>query len=155
MIITIAAISSNGVIGIDNKLPWHLPADILRFKQLTTNNTVVMGRKTFESIGRPLPRRKNIILSRNSEWEHTGVTKIGNLSEIDKSDDEKIFIIGGSQIYNEYINISDVLEITLIDKEFEGDSFFPKIDKNIWIESKRESFKNDEFEYHYITYTKR
>ena len=126
MVTLIAACAKNRAIGKDNKLLWHLPSDLKRFKRLTTGKTVVMGRKTYESIGKPLPNRKNIILTNNKDLVIEGCEVINSISELNLMED--IVIIGGEQIYNLFIDYADVIELTLIDKEFEGDAFFPEID---------------------------
>jgi dihydrofolate reductase len=149
----IAAVSSNGVIGINNTLPWSLPKDLKRFKSLTTGHTIVMGRKTFESIGKPLPNRRNIVITRDTNWCHEGVEVLNNILEITQLT-EDVFIIGGSEIYKQSMGIADKLEITLIDKDFEGDTYFPEIEHLMWKEENRESFNNGEFDYHFITYKK-
>ena len=149
----IAAVSRNGVIGINNTLPWSLPKDLKRFKSLTTGNTVVMGRKTFESIGKPLPNRRNIVVTRDTEWKHEGVEVINDLYDIVKYDGS-IFIIGGSEIYKQSMGLAGELELTIIDKDFEGDTFFPEMEHLLWIETNRESFNNGEFDYHFINYKK-
>ena len=151
MITLIAACSSNRVIGKDNRLIWHIPGDLKRFKEITSGHTILMGRKTFESIGKPLPNRKNIVLTRDKDWKAEGVTTIIDIKDIK---DEDLFIIGGGEIYRMFIDISDKIELTLIDKEFEGDTYFPNIG-NEWIEQKRETLNCPEFTYHYITYTRK
>ena len=151
MITLIAASSSNRVIGKDNRLIWHIPGDLKRFKEITSGHTILMGRKTFESIGKPLPNRKNIVLTRDKDWKAEGVTTIIDIKDIK---DEDLFIIGGGEIYRMFIDISDKIERTLIDKEFEGDTYFPNIG-NEWIEQKRETLNCPEFTYHYITYARK
>ena len=136
----------------DNKLLWHLPSDLKRFKRLTTGKTVVMGRKTYESIGKPLPNRKNIILTNNKDLIIEGCETINSISELNLLED--IVIIGGEQIYNLFIDYADVIELTLIDKDFEGDAFFPEIDLTKFIKDVDEPMYSDEFNYNYITYKK-
>jgi dihydrofolate reductase len=152
MITLIAACSKNRVIGKDNKLLWYLPNDLKRFKKLTIGKTVVMGRKTFESIGKPLPNRKNIILSNNKDLLIEGCEIINSISDLNLIED--LVIIGGEQIYKLFIDIADIIELTLIDKEFEGDAFFPQIDSNQFVENVNEPMYGDEFNYNYITYKK-
>ena len=154
MITLIAAVSKNGVIGIDNKLPWTLPEDLKRFKKLTTGKVVLMGRKTFESIGKPLPNRTNVILSRDPLFRPDGVLVYSNIEEVLPIFYD-IIIIGGENIYKQFIDRADVIELTYIDKEFEGDSYLPKINEKLFFESNRESHKNDEFDYHFITYKRK
>ena len=121
----IAAMSLNRVIGAGNKIPWHLPEDLKWFKQLTTGNVVVMGRKTFESIGRPLPNRETIILSR-SQFTYPGVRTLSDLSQIDlEQETREVFICGGAQVYAQAMHLCSDLYMTLVKREVEGDAFFP------------------------------
>jgi len=121
----IAAMSLNRVIGDGNKIPWHLPEDFKWFKQLTTGNVVVMGRKTFESIGKPLPNRETIILSR-SQFSFPGVRTVADLREIDLANETReVFICGGAQIYAQALPLCSDLYLTLVKREVEGDAFFP------------------------------
>ena len=152
MITLIAACSKNRAIGKDNRLLWNLPSDLKRFKQFTTGKTIVMGRKTYDSIGRPLPNRRNIILSNDKNLKIEGCEVINSISELNLFDD--IFIIGGEQIYNLFIDYADVIELTLINKEFEGDTFFPEIDSKKFILDKEELINGEEFTYNYLTYKK-
>jgi len=157
MITLIVAVSKNGVIGNDNKLIWHLPEDLKRFKKLTTNNVVVMGRKTHESIGKALPNRLNVILSKDSKWYKPlgdGCVVCYSIEEVlERFKYRDIFIIGGGQIYKEFLPHADKIEMTLIDKEFKGDTYFPDLGSE-WIEFSRETNTNDEFKYHYIQLVK-
>lgn len=150
MLTILAACSKNRVIGIGNELPWRLPEDLKRFKSLTIGKNVLMGRKTYESIGKPLPNRTNIVLTRDKSFKPDGVLIYDNIENA-ASAFQDIVVIGGGEIYKQLIDISDKIELTLIDKHFEGDAFFPEID-NKWKEEKRESFENEKFKYHYITY---
>jgi dihydrofolate reductase len=121
----IAAMSLNRVIGAGNKIPWHLPEDFKWFKQLTTGNIIVMGRKTFESIGRPLPNRETVVLSR-SQFSFPGVRTISDLNELDLSNDSReVFICGGAQIYQQALPLCSDLYLTLVRREVVGDAFFP------------------------------
>ena len=154
MIIMIAACSSNKVIGKDNALLWKVPGDLKRFKEITTGHVVVMGRKTYESIGKPLPNRQNVIITRNPEYKVDGCEVISNASiaeVVDKYNKEDIYIIGGGEIYNQFLNIADVIELTFLHKEYEGDAYFPEIPNN-FIEVKREDLECKDFKYSYITY---
>jgi len=154
MITLIAACSKNRVIGKDNQLIWKVPGDLKRFKELTTGHPVLMGRKTFESIGRPLPNRTNIVITRDKNWKNEGCLVYNNWEEVlPIFEKENLFIIGGGEIYKTMIELADKIELTLIDKEFEGDTYFPEI-KGEWKEEKRETLNCPEFTYHYITYTK-
>lgn len=127
----IAAIGRNRELGKDNRLLWHIPEDLKRFKKLTANHVVIMGRKTFESIGRPLPNRTNIVVTRNSSFNPTGCIMVGSLKqalekakELEKNGE--IFIIGGASIYQQSMAIADRLYLTIIDQDFPiADVFFP------------------------------
>lgn len=127
MINMIVATSKNNQIGIDNKLPWHIPEDLKYFRQTTSGKTVLMGRKTFESIGRPLPNRKNIVLTRDMNFAPEGVSVVHNLEEALEicNSKEEIFIIGGGEIYSLFLPYADYLYITLVDKVINGDTDFP------------------------------
>ena len=130
----IVAMTKNRVIGKDNQMPWHLPADLALFRQNTTGKPVIMGRKTFESIGRPLPKRTNIVLSRQP-FEHDGVIWKDSLeSAVDfVRDSEEIMLIGGGQLFNEYLSKADRLYLTEIQTELDGDTFFPSINWDEWL----------------------
>lgn len=143
MVKIIAAISKNRVIGNNNSLIWNLPNDLKRFKQLTTGNPVVMGRKTYESIGRPLPNRRNIIITRNNDLMIENCEVVNSLAEALLLCNNNCFVIGGGEIYKQSISVADKLYITLVDENFEGDTLFPEIDKS-WIEVSREEFEPDE-----------
>lgn len=115
----------NRVIGAGNKIPWHLPEDFKWFKQLTTGNVIVMGRKTFESIGKPLPNRETIVLSR-SQFSHPGVRTVRDLGEINlATESREIFICGGAQIYELALHLCSDLYLTVVKREVDGDAFFP------------------------------
>lgn len=150
MIKIIVAMSKNRVIGDSNTLIWHLPEDLKRFKELTTGNTIVMGRKTYESIGKPLPNRRSIIITRDTEYSVDGCEVVNSLEEALLLSNSNCFIIGGGEIYRQSINIADRIYLTLIDKEFEGDTLFPEIKD--WVEVSKEDFCNDNFEYSFIEY---
>lgn len=137
MIILIAAVARNGVIGIDNRLPWHLPDDMKRFKQLTTGHPVVMGRSTFESLPGPLPGRTKVVLTRNADYAPAGVEVAGSLSEALKiaerhHNSTDIYVIGGSQVYALFLPHADKLELTVVDLEPLGDAWFPEWDPANW-----------------------
>lgn len=132
MITIIVAIGNNYVIGKEGWMPWNIPEDLRHFKEKTLNHTVVMGRKTFDAIGRPLPRRRNIVVTRDPRWHFDGVEVIDDfelfLQRNQKSDNE-IFIAGGAQIYQVALPYADKLIISHIDTEIDGDTFFPKWDR--------------------------
>lgn len=150
MITLIAACSKNRVIGKDNQLIWHLPEDLKRFKELTTGKTVLMGRKTFESIGRPLPKRTNIIVTSDKNYKAEGCVIYHDLSEALKHDKD-IMVIGGSQIYQQCLDIAHDIQLTVIDQEFEGDAFFPELGPNYEL-FKSESHQNENYKWQYNTY---
>jgi len=129
----IVAIGQNNEIGCNNKLPWNIPEDLKRFKELTLNHPVIMGRKTFESIGKPLSNRLNIVISNNDNFSSKGIIKMNSLTNALKYiHQEEVFIIGGAQIYEQSIYLADKLYITRIFDTFEADTYFPKIDLKYW-----------------------
>ena len=133
----IAAMDRNHLIGNKNRLPWHLPADFAHFKAVTMGKPVVMGRKTWESIGRPLPGRTNIVLSRNPEAHFEGAVCVGGFDEAMAvvPDAEEIMVIGGSTIYEMLLPIADRMYLTFVDAEFEGDAWFPEYKDTEWQQS--------------------
>ena len=162
MLSTIVAIANNNVIGKDNKLIWHLPEDLKRFKQITTGKNIIMGRKTFESLGRVLPNRKHIILCNDMEMDidNENVEILDDISKLDKyiNSDEENFVIGGATIYKLLMPYVNKLYITKINHDFEGDVYFPEIKEAEWKEiSKEKGLKNDEnhYDYEYITYVRK
>lgn len=150
MINIIVAMSKNRVIGDSNTLIWHLPEDLKRFRQLTTGNTIVMGRKTYESIGKPLPNRRSIIITRDPDYSVEGCEVVNSLEEALLLSNSDCFIIGGGEIYRQSIDIADRIYLTLINKEFEGDTSFPEIKD--WVEVSSENFVTDDFGYSFIEY---
>ena len=162
MLSTIVAIANNNVIGKDNKLIWHLPEDLKRFKQITTGKNIIMGRKTFESLGRVLPNRKHIILCNDMEMDidNENVEILDDISKLDKyiNSGEENFVIGGATIYKLLMPYVNKLYITKINHDFEGDVYFPEIKEKEWKEiSKEKGLKNDEnpYDYEYITYVRK
>jgi dihydrofolate reductase len=157
----IVAKAENNIIGNENQLIWHLPNDLKRFKALTTGHPILMGRKTFESIGRPLPNRTNIVITRNSDWSQEGIQTASSLEkaiEIASKIDPKIFVIGGGNIYQQSLELADILEVTEVHQDFEGDTKFPEIDENTWKETFREKHPIDEkhsIEYSFVTYERK
>jgi dihydrofolate reductase len=130
------AADENNVIGKDNRLPWHLPNDLKYFKNLTWGMPILMGRKTFESIGKPLPGRKNIVITRSQDWQKDGVEVVHSTEEAvaiaQESDIKEIFIIGGAEIFNSILPQANRVYLTRIHHQFEGDVFFPELNKNEW-----------------------
>ena len=162
MLSIIVAKSRNNIIGKNNELIWHLPADLKRFKELTTGHNIIMGRKTFESLGRVLPNRKHIILCNDMEMDidNENVEILDDISKLDKyiNSDEENFVIGGATIYKLLMPYVNKLYITKINQDFEGDVYFPEIKEAEWKEiSKEKGLKNDEnpYDYEYITYVRK
>ena len=154
MIKIIVATSRNRVIGNDNTLIWHLPADLKNFKRLTTGSAIIMGRKTYESIGKPLPNRRNIIITRDENYKVDNCEIVNSLEESLLLCNSDCFIIGGGEIYKQVLPIADEIYLTLIDEVFEGDTYFPEIGDD-WFESERQDFEPDEknkYKYSFIKY---
>ncbi|TQK62491.1 dihydrofolate reductase [Brevibacillus sp. AG162] len=142
MISLIVAYARNQVIGKDGDMPWHLPADLKNVKELTTGKTIVMGRKTFESIGKPLPNRKNVVLTRSQDFHPEGVDVVHTKEEVLAMGD--VIIFGGSEIYRQFLDVVDRLYITEIDLETEGDTFFPAWDRDAYtLVDKREGIVDE------------
>ena len=156
----IAAVSINNVIGNNNKLIWKLSNDLKRFKNLTTNHSVIMGRKTFESLPNPLPDRNNIVITRDTNYSKPNIQVCSSIEDainLTKTDTQP-FIIGGGEIYSQTINIVDKIELTRVHKEFDGDAYFPEIPLDIFELINEENYNSDlenEFDYSYLTYKKR
>ncbi|MFD1425414.1 dihydrofolate reductase [Kroppenstedtia sanguinis] len=152
MIRLIVAYANHRVIGRNGQMPWHLPNDLKHFKETTTGHTVVMGRKTYESIGKPLPRRRNVILTENPHFRApAGVEVIHHPQEVTQLGD--LFIIGGAQLYEQFLPLADRLYITQIDLETEGDTFFPKWDpKEFRIIEQREGVVDQQNPYPHTFY---
>jgi dihydrofolate reductase len=147
VIAIIVAMSENRVIGKNNQLPWHLPADLKHFKGLTTGHPVVMGRKTYDSIGKPLPNRPNLLITRQLGYFVEGALVVHDLAEALKKArnlDEQVFIIGGSEIFTQALPLVDALFITWVHAEVEGDVYFPELHPDEWQEVERERKEADE-----------
>ena len=141
----IAAAAENGVIGNKGMLPWHLPDDLKHFKDLTKGHAVIMGRKTFESIGRPLPDRQNIVITRNKDFRVDGAEIVSSFEEsLKKAKGEEVFVIGGGEIYRESMAKADKIYLTRVFAPVDGDAFFPEIDPKVWNEVSMEEHKKDE-----------
>ncbi|NOQ76750.1 MAG: type 3 dihydrofolate reductase [Methylococcaceae bacterium] len=156
----IVAMASNRAIGLDNKMPWHLSADLKKFKQITMGSPILMGRKTYESIGRPLPGRTNIIISRNSHYQQADCLIFNSIDEALASCRQyaEIFVIGGATFYQSMLPVADKLYLTEINKEFNADTFFPEINRSEWKEVSRENISDDpsvDFSYSFICLEKR
>ena len=155
----IVAVSRNGVIGVDNQLPWHLPDDLRYFKSVTMGKPLIMGRKTHESIGRPLPGRANIVLTRDRQWTAEGVVVVNDLDAAiaaakracDASHVDEVMIIGGEQIYKMTLDTAHRLYLTEVDADVEGDAFFPAVDTQQWYKSREQLPENTEaYRYRFV-----
>lgn len=157
----IAAAAENDVIGKDNQLIWHLSDDLKRFKNLTSNHCMIMGRKTFESFGKPLPNRTHIIITRQQNYSFpTGVIVVHNMEDaLDAAkNDSQPFIIGGGEIYRQAMPYADKIELTRVHERFDGDTFFPEIDPSIWRETEsilHQKDENHKQSFSFITYQRR
>ena len=154
-IIAIAAVASNGVIGAGNDIPWRIPADWQRFKALTMGNVLIMGRKTYDSIGRPLPGRSTFVITRDRMWRGEGVRAVPSVDEaLDQAlllDSQMIFVGGGGEIYRAAWNRLTGLEITEVEQDPDGEVTFPEIDPEEWIETSREPHDH----YSFVSYRRR
>jgi dihydrofolate reductase len=154
IISAILATSNNSVIGKDNEIPWYLPADFAYFKRTTLNHHIIMGRNCYESIGRPLPKRTNIIVTRNPFYIATGCITVHSIAEgltmAEQNGENEVFIIGGGEIYQQSLHLLDKLYVTEVDLNTEGSVFFPKIDNTIWkLTSEDKHIKDEKNEYDY------
>lgn len=159
------AMANNGVIGRQNQLPWHLPNDLKYFKRLTSGKTVIMGRKTYESIGRPLPNRINIVISRADDFHAEGIKVVNSLpaalelaaAETLISGAEEVIVIGGAEIYNLCLPLAERLYVTLVHADVEGDAHFPEWDRQAYQEVGREDFSADgpnPYDYSFVVFDK-
>ncbi|HEY0488765.1 MAG TPA: dihydrofolate reductase [Telluria sp.] len=151
----VVAIDAQRGIGVNNTLPWHLPEDLAHFKRVTLGHPIIMGRKTFDSIGRALPGRRNIVITRNPDWRHDGVEAVTSLpAAIALVGDEPASIIGGAQIFNESLPLADRMIVTEIEHTFECDTFFPEPAPGAWIETSRQTMHSEAggFDFSYVTY---
>jgi len=156
MISLIAAMASNRVIGINNTLPWHLPADFKHFKAITMGKPILMGRKTYESIGRPLPGRTNIIITHNPSYVAEGCYVVNSIEQALTltEDDAEVMVIGGASFYQQTLAIAQRIYLTVIHHDFEGDAHFVKYDESIWREVERDDYQPDEknrYPYSFLT----
>lgn len=143
----VAAASENNVIGDENEIPWHLPDDMKFFREITEGKPIVMGRKTFESIGRPLPKRHNIIISRQHDYDAPGCDVVSSLEEAlelaEEDHSDEICVIGGGQIYKQAMELADRIYLTRVHATVDGDTFFPEIHEEDWEEVHREEHPKD------------
>lgn len=141
----VVAIAENDAIGKDNQMPWHLPADLKHFKNITTGGTVIMGRKTYESIGKALPNRENIVISRQKDYHLADAKTVNSLEEAIKiSEGKELFIIGGAEIFKLAMSLAHRIYLTRIHQNFEADTFFPTINTDDWAEKDKEAHLPDE-----------
>ena len=152
--------AENRVIGINNTLPWRLPADLRHFRKLTTGHHVIMGRRNYESIGRPLPDRHNIVVTRNPNYRAPGCQVKDSIEKAlqDIQNDPEIFIIGGAEIYRQALSMTDRMHLTLVHAEVDGDIYFPEFDTHDWKETSRTRHEADEknpFAYSFVTYDRK
>lgn len=163
----IAAVSKNNVIGGGNTLPWDLPIDMKHFRDKTRGHTVIMGRKTFESIGNPLPNRKNIVITKDTEYSHEGIEVVNSLDEAlrlaslehgkgfeENQDEVEVFVIGGGEIYKQVMDRANKLYITEVHQDFLGDTLFPVINKEVWKETLREDYIDNSISCSSVEYKK-
>ena len=161
MLTLIAAAAERNELGKDNDLVWHLPLDFKRFKKLTSGHCIIMGRKTFESLPGILPKRKHIVITRQTNYKAEGVVVVSSLEdaiELAKSEDESPFIIGGGEIYKQSIGLADAIELTRVHTNVDADTFFPEIDEQKWILTNEEIIKKDDkhkFDFSFLTYKRR
>ncbi len=152
----IVAMATNHAIGLNNQMPWHLSADLKKFKQITMGSPILMGRKTFESIGRPLPGRTNIIISHNTSYQQPGCLVFNSINQalVACHNNDEVFIIGGATFYQSMLPMADRLYLTEIKQDFDADTFFPAINKTEWEEVAREDINDDpsvDFSYSFLT----
>ncbi|MFI3263099.1 MAG: dihydrofolate reductase [Rikenellaceae bacterium] len=152
----IVATAKNWAIGLNNELLWHISTDLKRFKALTTGHSIIMGRKTYESIGRPLPKRRNIVISRDAELKIEGCEVYNTIEAALEAtqNEEEVFVIGGAEIYKQTIGVASKIYLTQVMKSYEADAFIPEIDFSMWKETFRESHIDEELPYCFINYEK-
>lgn len=153
----IAAMASNRVIGVDNTLPWRLPADLAHFKALTLGHHIIMGRKTWESLGKPLPGRTSVVVTRDMSFSVPGCVVAHSLADAMAAcnGDEEAFFIGGADLYRQALELTDRMYLTEVKTEASGDAWFPEFDPTRWVESSRKHCKADEknrFDYDFVVY---
>jgi dihydrofolate reductase len=159
MLSVIVAMSEEGVIGRDGDLPWRLSADLRRFRRLTTPHTIIMGRKTYESIGRPLPDRQSVVISRNTDYQVDGVTVVSSLdAALAATESKEAFVIGGAEIFRLAIPQADRLYLTLVHASVEGDVHLPPLDLSCWDlrdEERHAADEKNQYDYSFLTYDRR
>ncbi len=156
-LVLIAAVARNGIIGRDGRMPWHLAADLQHFRRLTMGHAMLMGRRTWDSLGRPLPGRRSIVISRDPGWHAEGAEHATSLPAALAlvAADAQAFVIGGAQLYAQALPLADKLQLTEIDHDFPGDTRFPDWDRTAFVETARESHVSpDGWAYHFVTYAR-
>ncbi len=154
----IVATAKNRVIGVNNTLPWHLPEDLKRFRALTTGHHIIMGRKTYDSLGRLLPGRTTVIVTRNQAYKVEGAIVVHSLEDAIAAcgDDQEVFLIGGAELYQDGLKLANKLYITEIDAEYEGDAFFPEFDLSEWnVEAAESYISANGLSFRYLTYQRK
>ncbi|MEK6663600.1 MAG: dihydrofolate reductase [Pseudomonadota bacterium] len=156
----ISAMAANRAIGIRNTLPWQLPEDLKHFKALTMGHHIVMGRKTYDSIGKPLPGRDTVIVTRNADYAVPGCLAVNSLDAAltVSHGDAEVFFVGGAELYRQALAIAHRIYLTEIQRVFDGDAFFPEFDKSQWIETTRDKHRTEGpngFEYHFVIYDRK
>jgi dihydrofolate reductase len=154
----IVAVANNGVIGVNNTLPWHLPEDLKRFRALTMGHHIIMGRKTYESLGRLLPGRTTVIVSRNLDYQVEGAIVVHTLQQAMRfcQQDDELFLIGGAQLYQEGLSLVSKLYITRVNLEVDGDAFLPEIDLSTWmLTEKKDHLSTSGLSYSDLTYIRK
>lgn len=147
-VVLVAAVAANGVIGLDGDIPWSIPEDLKHFRAVTKGHTVVMGRRTFESIGHPLPFRTNVVVTRDPEWSFEGVFTASSVEDaiaLSQEFDGDIMVIGGAQVYAAALPLADAQILTEVDLSPEGDTFYPEFDRSAWTEERRDSHDGFDF----------
>ncbi|MBT9612220.1 MAG: dihydrofolate reductase [Burkholderiales bacterium] len=156
----ISAMASNRAIGIRNTLPWQLPEDLKHFKALTMGHHIVMGRKTYDSIGKPLPGRDTVIVTRNADYAVPGCLAVNSLDAAltVSHGDAEVFFVGGAELYRQALSIAHRIYLTEIQRVFDGDAFFPEFDQSLWVETARDKHRTEGangFEYHFVIYDRK
>lgn len=152
-VVLVAAVADNGVIGVDGDLPWHLPEDFAHFKRTTLGHVVVMGRRTFESMGRPLPRRTNVVVTRQRDWSADGVVVVGSIEaalEEAARHEGDVMVIGGGEVYRQALPLADEQVITEVHLSPDGDAHYPDFDRSQWHEVRREQHEDDGTRYDFV-----
>ena len=157
-VVLVVAVADNGVIGVDGELPWRLPPDLAHFKRVTLGHVVVMGRKTFDSIGRPLPGRTNVVVTRQADWSAEGVlvaSSVEDALDVAAEHDGDVMVIGGGEIYAASLDLADVVELTEVHLSPEGDARFPALDATSWREVSRESHEHEGVDFDFVRLERR